>query len=86
MDREEMMAILEEHEALTADGHDNAIVGVGSYFGEKGPLVLAIYDREKVVQNLMQDMDREAAEEFFEFNIAGAGMGKKTPVFVDFAQ
>lgn len=74
--------IAEGHpDALKMDGFDDCILGICSQFGR--PPVIA-YDREKVIKRLMKDgMDREGAEEFFEFNQIGAYMGEYTPVFID---
>lgn len=41
------------------------------------------YDRSSVIDVLSRDMSREDAEEWFEFNIARAWMGKDSPVFID---
>mgnify|MGYP003641180102 FL=1 len=78
--------ILENYEGyeelVIADGLDEAIMGVCRRFGE--PDVVA-YDFLKVL-NILVDRDGmspEEAFEFFEYNIIGAGMGEKTPVFID---
>lgn len=66
---------------LTMDGYDDCIVGICTRFGQE-PIVA--YDREKVIAKLMKDgMDREGAEEFFEFNQAGAWVGEQTPCFIE---
>jgi hypothetical protein len=63
---------------------DAAIVGLVSAFG-KEPVVC--YDREKVIEILMEDgMDEEEAEEFFSFNIEGAYVGEATPMFISSTQ
>jgi hypothetical protein len=69
-------------ELLIADGLDEAIMGVCMRYGE--PDVVA-YDFLKVLKILVDrdGMSPEEALEFFEFNIIGAGMGERTPVFVD---
>lgn len=67
-------------EAYFADGFDDAIIGVAQRFGMPP---VAAYDYEQVIGKLMADgMDRDAAEEFFEFNIIGAWVGDTTPVFI----
>jgi len=69
-------------ELLIADGLDEAIMGVCMQYGK--PDVVA-YDFLKVL-NILVDRDGmspEEALEFFEFNVIGAGMGERTPVFVD---
>lgn len=75
---------LEEHhpdeEFLIADGLDDAFIGVGHAFNQ----ALVCYDVEKVIRILRKDgMSREDAQEYFDFNIAGAYMGENTPVFIE---
>jgi hypothetical protein len=42
-----------------------------------------VYDEEECIEVLMsQDMDRETAIEYFEFNVVGAWVGDKTPLFM----
>lgn len=68
-------------DALLADGFDDAILGVAERCGQP-PLVA--YDRTRCIDILVaQGLDREDAEEFFEFNVVGAWAGEMTPVFVD---
>lgn len=68
-------------ELLICDGLDDAIMGVCMRYGE--PDVVA-YDFLKVLNILVErdGMSPEEALEFFEYNIIGAGMGERTPVFV----
>ena len=76
-------------EALTADGFEEAIVGICERSGN--PPVVA-YDRNKCIGILARQFDysdpdldcREAATEYFDFNVAGAYMGEHTPVFITF--
>ena len=62
-------------ETLRADGFDDCIIGVDS----KQRLV---YDEEKIVKKLMEDMTREEATEFYYFNIEGAHVGEYTPLYM----
>ena len=64
---------------LKIDGHDNAIVGLVDMFD--GTCIA--YDQEKILENLTErdGMTMEEAVEYFDFNIAGAYMGRGTPVF-----
>jgi hypothetical protein len=68
-------------EVSLAQGFDEAIIGIGWQFTQ--PMV--VYDREKCIQVLMErdGMSREDADEFFDFNVSGAYVGKDTPVFVE---
>jgi hypothetical protein len=68
-----------EETVLTADGFDDALLGLGQQFHT----FFAVYDRSKCIKILMgQGMSEMDAEEYFEFNTAGAYVGEQTPVFV----
>lgn len=60
---------------LRADGYDSAVIGVTN-----GRLV---YSVSKVLNILQKDMPYNEAREFFDFNIAGAYVGEKTPLWVE---
>jgi hypothetical protein len=62
---------------LKADGFDEAIIGMSL-----NNLSL-IYDHEKIITILMvrDGMTREEAYEFFDFNILGAYVGDRTPIY-----
>ncbi len=66
---------------LTADGFDEAILGVVRRCGQK-PFVL--YDRDLCIAILMSrdGMSEEAAHEFFDFNVEGAWMGEGSPGYL----
>ena len=68
-------------EALTADGLDDAILGI-AYRAGAAPLVA--YSTSQCIQILMDrdGMSHDEAFEFFEFNVLGAFVGPGTPVFV----
>ena len=70
-----------DSEMLTADGFDDAIIGVSERFG-RSPIVA--YDKDKCIQVLMDrdGMDYEDAIEFFNFNVIGAWVGEGTPEFI----
>lgn len=76
MTRDEIVKLVDE-DSLFADGFDDAIAGV--VFEPKRVL----YDLTKIVKTLMErdGMSGDEAEEYFEYNIEGAYMGPKTPVF-----
>ena len=74
------MKISQEYpELLTADGFDKAIVGVV----HRMDTMAVCYDKNKVIEILMEDMSYEDAIEYFEFNIAGAWVGESTPFFLE---
>ena len=69
-------------EILLADGFENAFLGIGKQFNT----FFAIYERNKCIDILSEEMSLEEAEEYFDFNVTGAYVGKNTPVFVDIIQ
>jgi hypothetical protein len=72
-------AMGEDEKILLADGLESAFMGIGRQFHYP----VAIYSYKKVIKALMrQGMDREGAEEYFDYNIAGAFVGDQTPVFL----
>lgn len=78
-DREHIMQELEESEALTADGFEDALIGIV----ERPGMTVALYDRDQCIDILMSrdGMSHEEAEEYFDFNVRSAWFGDKTPAF-----
>jgi hypothetical protein len=75
------MSISEEHpDLLTLDGFDEAVIGIV----ERAGLLAVCYNRTKIINILMRDMNYEEAMEYYEFNILGAYMGEHTPVYLDY--
>jgi len=68
---------------LKMDGHDNALVGYAQSLATQHKVV-AIYDADKVIENLVDrdGMTYAEAQEFYEFNIAGAFVGESTPLLM----
>ena len=66
-----------DEQFLSADGFEDAIVGV--YDGR------LVYSNLKCIEILMvrDGMSQEEAIEYFDFNVEGAYMGEKTPIWVD---
>ena len=66
---------------LLADGFEDALIGLGFQFNTP----IAVYDRAQCLHILMtrDGMTEEDAEEYFSFNVIGAYMGRRTPVFID---
>jgi hypothetical protein len=73
------LAIAEGMDLIFIDGHDDAIVGLGRQFNKNA----IIYDKNKIIHKLCEDMTEEEAYEWYEFNIAGAYMGESTPIFLE---
>lgn len=63
---------------LFADGYDAAILGVAY----RDHVHVVVYDTDKIISTLMADMSREDAIEYFEFNVEGAYVGERTPIYV----
>jgi hypothetical protein len=73
---------LDEPVMMLAKGFEEAFVGVAYRYGFPTPI--AAYDRGKCIESIMEDgCNREDAEEYFEFNVAGAWVGEGTPVFIE---
>lgn len=58
---------------------DEAIIGVSERIGD---VPVVAYDTTKIVEILSRSMTVDEAYEFFEFNILGAYVGDRTPVFI----
>jgi hypothetical protein len=66
---------------LLADGFDEAFIGIGTRCGQD---TIAVYSRSKCIKKLMRDgMSEEEASEYFDFNVSGAWVGDRTPLFVE---
>jgi hypothetical protein len=78
--REKIEEWLEDRElaVLLADGLDDAFIGV-DVTGEEPR---AVYSIDDCIRVLSEDMDAEDAEEYFWFNVAGAHVGPRTPLFI----
>jgi hypothetical protein len=66
---------------LFADGYDDCIIGL-TFRGDK---LVVMYSTLKIIDDLMKRMSEEEAWEFFGFNISGAYVGERTPVFYGWA-
>ncbi len=68
-------------QCLSADGFDEAIVGIAERCGQPA---LLVYDRHKCIKILVRDgMTEEEAVEYFDFNVSGAWVGEHTPIWMD---
>ena len=75
--REELSAYHDD--LLFADGFDDAILGVAERIGMEA---VVAYSTPKIIEILSREMTEDEAVEYFEFNILGAYVGERTPVFV----
>ena len=66
---------------LSEPEFDQAIVGLADRIGMS---TVVVYDTSKIIDILCErdGMDREAATEYYEFNILGAYVGEQTPMFI----
>lgn len=70
----------DDDEMLFIDDCDSAIIGRGDRCGQPS---LAVYDYDLLVHAFMRlGMDRENAEEWIAFNVAGSWVGDHTPIIV----
>ncbi len=69
----------EDEDILTADGFDEAVIGIDD------KTMRVIYSVTKCIEILMTEMDMgmEEAVEFFEFNVKGSELGDKTPIWCE---
>ncbi len=69
--------------AVTIEGHDSALIGIGGQFGK----YLAVYSESIILKNLMASgMTVAESYEWLEYNIAGAYMGENAPIIVTIDQ
>lgn len=70
----------ESAEILKADGFDDCVLGYD--YNWEGNIRL-IYSVDKMLKKLVRKdkMDMDEAIEYFEFNIRGAYVGEKTPIW-----
>ena len=70
-----------DEEFLQADGFDDALLGVVTDFNSEARLA---YSKSICIDSLVdQGMSYEEAIEYFDYNVAGAYVGEKTPIWVD---
>ena len=77
---DELMEALAEADCLLADGFDEALIGITVSINP-----VAAYSKDRMLEVLMQrdGMTYEDAIEYLEFNVFGAYVGLKTPVYID---
>ena len=68
-----------EDEILMADGFEDAFMGVAMQFNAP----ISLFDYDKCLTILQKDgMTHSEAEEYMQFNVVGAYVGKNTPAFL----
>lgn len=63
-------------DALLVDGMDEAIIGVEEKDGR------VVYDAEIIIKILSREMSEEEAVDYYGYNIVGAYVGEKTPIYI----
>lgn len=66
---------------IIADGFDDAIIGIGERAGQPA---IAVYDFDRCVAILCErdNMSIDEAVDYMYYNVVGAWVGDKTPIFV----
>jgi len=82
MNTESKLHLVEQEEEIVVfDGLEKAFLGYAERYGFAN--AVAVYDRDMTINILMEGgLSREAAEEYFQYNVIGAWVGEGTPVFV----
>jgi hypothetical protein len=77
---DDIVEMFPEEDILKADGYDYCILGFD--YSWDGTIRL-IYSVNSILNVLINenDMDEDEAIEYFEFNIRGAYVGEKTPIW-----
>ena len=77
MTRDEVEELYEG--AILLEGFDDCIVGVTEEFGNG---IRILYSRDKILENLKEEMTEEEANEFYYYNIVGGYFGERNPLFL----
>jgi hypothetical protein len=67
-----------DEDFLKADGLDEAVIGIDE------DSMRLIYSVKKIIEILVKGgMTKEEAQEYYDFNIFGSHVGKRTPIWCD---
>lgn len=68
-------------ELLIAEGMENAIIGIATL---PGGIDVVAYDIDKCIAALIyeQGMDDQEASDWMDYNVLGASVGPRTPIFI----
>jgi len=72
---EEIIENFHDEEILIADGFNAAVIGIDENS------MRVVYSVSKCIAILMEDMPEEDALEHFSYNVSGAYVGEKTPIW-----
>ena len=79
MNREELSEEYGDLLFMSEVEFDEAIIGVAERIGMEA---VVAYDTDKIIEILSRDMTEEEAIEYFDFNIIGAYVGERTPIYI----
>mgnify|MGYP000547275406 CR=1 FL=1 len=74
---ETILEIYQDEDLLIADGFDEAIIGIDD------SSMRIIYSVAKCIHILEKDMETIDAVEYFGYNVKGAYVGDKTPIWCE---
>ncbi len=77
MNIEEILEKYPDEEILQADGFNEAIIGIDTN------TYRLVYSVSKCIEILERDMTNTEAVEYFYFNVSGAYVGEKTPIWCE---
>ena len=68
---------------IKADGFDDCIIGFAEVWDGNERVYRIVYNASEMYQKLLAEgMSSEEAQEYFEFNIDSAYVGKETPIYM----
>jgi hypothetical protein len=69
---------------IKADGFDDCVIGFAEVWDGKERVYRIIYNASQMYQKLMaeHEMSSQEAQEYFEYNIDCAYVGKATPIYM----
>lgn len=74
--RNKLVELSGDNEMLFADGFDEAIIGYDMNTNK------VVYSYDTMIACLMKDMTEEDAIEYMDFNVLGAYVGERTPIYI----
>jgi len=80
---ESIIEMYPDESLLKADGFDDALLGAAEL--KPSGVIVLVYSKSLAIHILMKrdSMDYDEALEYYEFNVVGAYVGIKTPIWVE---
>ena len=72
-------SLSDDETILLADGFEQAFIGIARQFNKP----FAVYDRQKCIKILCNEMCYQDAIEYFQYNVEDSFVGDNTPAFID---